>query len=270
MVDDAAELQKGRPRLMGFFANPVVGIAGSLASLFGVLLAVYFFIQSRRYRELVYYVNPARTVVVKTGEASRLRVLLGDRELRSDVTAAQIAIWNQGNEPIRSTNVLAPFTIRTNPPTRLLEARIRRKSREVVDISLDQTHLQDGVLAVSWNILEQGDGGVIQLVYEGQPGTQITASGVIEGQREIRQLQYSGKIRSPSEQVRLGRKFDYILWAYVAFGIAMAVTGMLLDRPKKGRALTRIMMWIVMPSLLLGASIYMLLTSQAPEPPFGF
>src|SRR5207253_3036964 len=94
-----------RSRMLTFFANPAVGIAGSLASVIGVLLAVYFFVASSRSRELVYYVNPAKAVVVKTGETSRLRILVSDTELKSDVTAAQIAIWNQGNESIRPANI---------------------------------------------------------------------------------------------------------------------------------------------------------------------
>ena len=167
--------------LIGFFANPLVGLIGTLASIIGVLLAVFFYVQSTKFHELVYYVNPAQAIVVKTGEASRLRVLVGDRELKSDVTTAQIAIWNRGNQSLRPGDVLAPILIRTSPSVPILEVTLRKKSRDVVDISLDQKHLDDGIVGISFNILEQGDGGVIQLIYAGNPDkTRVTVGGVIE------------------------------------------------------------------------------------------
>lgn len=92
---------------MRFFSNPVVGLIGTLASVIGIPLAVYFYIEGTKSRDVVYYVNPAQAIVVKTGEASRLRVSIGERELRSDVTTAQIAIWNRGNESIKPSDVLA-------------------------------------------------------------------------------------------------------------------------------------------------------------------
>ena len=92
-----------------FFSNPAVGIAGSIASIIGLVLAIYFFDKSSRYRELIYLVHPANAVVVKSGQLSRLSVTLDEKTLNTDVTAAQVAFWNAGNEAIRKDNVLQPF-----------------------------------------------------------------------------------------------------------------------------------------------------------------
>src|SRR5690242_9415759 len=151
--------------VMRFFSNPIVGILGALASIISVPLAIYFFAQTTQFRELVYYVNPAQAIVVKAGEVSKLRVLIGDRELKSDVTTAQIAIWNRGNESLKPENVLVPVVIRTVPSVPILEAKIRTKSRDAIGFVLDESHLEDGIVGLSWKILEQGDGGVIQIVY---------------------------------------------------------------------------------------------------------
>ncbi|HEY7401938.1 MAG TPA: hypothetical protein VIB39_00320 [Candidatus Angelobacter sp.] len=88
---------------------------------------------------------------------------------------------------------------------------MRKKSRDVVDISLDQKHQEEGVVGFSWNILEQGDGGVIQVVYAGSPAaTKIIVNGVIEGEHQIRQLQYSGTILPVAEQVRAQHDLVYV------------------------------------------------------------
>ena len=109
-----------------------------IATVLGFGLPIYFYIQSDKKRDLASYVNPAQAVVVKTGESSNLHVFFGNHEpsheLTSDVTAAQIAIWNEGNESIRPDNVLKQVVIRTNPSVPILEASIRKKSRDVVDL----------------------------------------------------------------------------------------------------------------------------------------
>jgi hypothetical protein len=150
---------------MRFFGNPVVDVIGALASIIGVPLAIYFYVQTTQFRELVYYVNPAQAIVVKAGEVSRLRVLVGDRELKSDVTTAQIAIWNRGKESLRPENVLVPVVIRTVPSVPILETKVRTKSRDAIGLGVDDAHLEEGAVGISWKILERGDGGVIQIVY---------------------------------------------------------------------------------------------------------
>lgn len=177
-----------------------------LAGVLGTILSIYFYIQSEKKRDLAYYVNPAQAVVVKTGESSNLHVFFGNHEpsheLTSDVTAAQIAVWNEGNESIRPDNVLRQVSIRTNPSVPILEASIRKKSRDVVNVTLDQSHLNDGVVGVQWNILEQDDEVIIQIVYAGPPTNQIQASGVIEGQGDIRQLRDVGQNQNKNVSVK--------------------------------------------------------------------
>jgi hypothetical protein len=198
------------------FANPWVGIAGSVASLVGVLLAVYFYDASIRYPELVYYVSPARAVVVKQGTASRLAVSFDGRPIAQDATAVQLAIWNRGKEPIRHAAVLQPLVIRTDGKTPILEATIRRKSRDVVQLEVNQSRMASGELELSWNVLEGGDGGALQIVYAGGPDVRVHCTGVFEGQPAIRELRYSRAIKSPSEQLRSER---YDKWLGLASGV---------------------------------------------------
>jgi hypothetical protein len=203
-----------RSTLATFFAHPAVGIAGSVASVVGLLAAVYFYFAAQAAPELTTFVHPVRTTVVKAGQVSALTVSLNGKELRSDVTAAQIAFWNAGNQAIRPADILEPFRIIT--PVPMLEVTIRRKSREVLKIDLDRTRLYRGEVGVSWNILEDGDGAVLQMIYAGDTEIPIQSRGTVVGQGAV--VQESAHIKSPSEQYKADKR--------IAFGLAAAMIAM--------------------------------------------
>src|ERR1017187_452947 len=58
-----------------FATHPVVGLIGSIASVLGVLFAGWSYLSTLRTRELTFYVNPAKTTIVKSGQSSDLHVL---------------------------------------------------------------------------------------------------------------------------------------------------------------------------------------------------
>jgi hypothetical protein len=198
-------------KLSRFFSNhPLVGaigVVGSLASVFSVPLAIYLFFESYKARELTYYVHPVRAIVATTGTASQLSVNYAGKEIITDVTAVQVALWNRGRETIRTADILKPLIIQTEGGTPILEATIRMETRDVVGLrKVDESELDRGRLAVSWDILEENDGGVVQLIVAGKPDVKITAAAVIEGQRNIEEETFSGNIRSVHEQYSDARR----------------------------------------------------------------
>src|SRR5207249_3270232 len=150
-----------------FFSNPAVGILGSLASILGLMLAVYFYSASRVHRDLVFLAHPTKAVVVRAGQTSRVSVTIDGKPINEDVTAAQVAFWNRGSQSIRSENMLRTLTVNVGRTSQILEARIRKASRDVSEIELDLTDTSRGQLGVRWKILEPGDGAVIQLIFLG-------------------------------------------------------------------------------------------------------
>jgi len=81
--------------------------------------------------------------------------------------------------------VLQPLVIHTAGGQRILEAKLRKSSREVINLSLNTSRLEAGEVEIDWNILERNDGGVLQIVYVGDESVDIAARAVIEGQQEI-------------------------------------------------------------------------------------
>ncbi|MGA3167649.1 MAG: hypothetical protein ABSF14_16210 [Terriglobia bacterium] len=270
------EVSASPSRFYAFFSNPLVGIVGTAASIVSVLLAVYFYFGSVSYPELVYFVNPVRTIVVKQGTTSRLGVVFDGHALAQDVTASQVAIWNRGRQAIRRAAILQAVTIITEPRVPILEATIRKTSRDVVGVDLDRTRLAEGEVPVSWNILEEGDGGVVQIVYAGDVGTQIRCRGVIEGQRGVRGLKVPrGTIESPENQLRFPRLTRYALLV-VALLMLIVIPLNLIVRHVEialsyGWSRLRLLLFSVgVPIVIAGALFYMFLQASVPAPPFGF
>jgi hypothetical protein len=171
--------------LVWFAAHPIVGFVGTVASVLGVVLAVVLYLAAIRTRELSLYVNPSKTTLVKSGQSSDLHVLYRGNDVSTDVTALQVELWNAGKESIRPAHVLSPIVLETTPRVPILEARIRHTSRSVTEIVLDQTHIADGKVTVSWKILEHNDGAVIQFILAAPTETSIRASGALEGQGRV-------------------------------------------------------------------------------------
>ena len=258
-----------RPRQPGWlpraFSNPWVSFLTAACSVIAVPLAIYLYLAGTKTRRLTYSVNPVKTVVVKGGEASTLRVLHGDQELKGDVTAAQVAIWNDGKESIRPENVLSLVCVALRPSVPILEAKIRKVSRGVIGAALDGSRLADGVVPVTWKILEHNDGAVVQLIFAGSTQTGTEVEGIVEGQPMVFRVEppAGGRRHSP--------------WFNVGGAVSLFfMTGMFfwLNRLRRRRAdqldlLDRYLPWV----MALGLCMWLVaswLELNPAGPPFGF
>lgn len=208
---------------------------------------------------------------MRAGQASKLAVSYENKLINSDITATQVALWNQGKASIKQSRTLKSVTIYTENNVPIIEATIGKTSRGVTQLALNTDEMQKGRVTITWNILEHNDGGVVQLIYAGNPDVSIKVDGVIEGQRQIERLEFSGKIRSPDEQyasVRQERK---------STGISFLIIGLLGFIPlialiRRTQDFIQSFLWVAgllfIVSLVMG--IYQLLRSQDIGPPFGF
>ena len=258
-----------RTRLVTFFTHPVVGIAGSVASLVGLALAVYFYIAAQAAPEVLAYVSPVRATVVKRGEASSLAILHNGRRIESDITAVQVALWNRGKQPVRQADILARVRIVTAAP--VLEATVRKRSRPVVSISLDTSRAATGEVGVAWNILEHGDGAVIQIIYAGNPKVDFSVVGTIVGQGPVEQQRYGRESPTAAEQFASAQsKSRANGWIVIALGAFYYFVFYIL--PPRSRVFPLSWKSVLLPLVsvtVILVGVYLLLSLPA-GPPFGF
>jgi hypothetical protein len=260
---------------LAFFGRPIVGIAGSIASIIGFALSIYFFVASHENPEMTYFVHPAKAAVVRTGQASGLTIQFDGHNLTGDITATQIAFWNAGRKAIHGENVLQPLVIRTSNKTKILEARIQKASREVVGLALDNSRLSSGELGVTWKILEQNDGGVIQIIYLGDEKVEIEANAILEGQPDITRLEYARSLSTPSEEYNRrqgwkGRLGAYMMVAMSILLIVLVSWKVLLRRQKGSDWSKKDWLLVTQALLIFGMCIWVLYYDIPPCPPFGF
>ena len=161
---------------------------GGFAAICGIVSLVFTIIgESKLSREVAFLPSPQTVIVVKAGAASDIVVTYkgNGKEIKGDITAAQFSIWNNGELAAKHDHILKPIVVSTEPTCPILEATIRKTSRDVVGLSLDTSRLDQGKVGVDWKILEHGDGGMIQIIFAGTPSVRLMAEGILEGQGEI-------------------------------------------------------------------------------------
>jgi hypothetical protein len=180
-------VQSKRDFLAIFARHPWVGLTGWLATIVALALSVVFYYSGKKERSLVYLVNPVRTTIVNGKEASALRVLYNDKEVKGDVGAVTLAIWNDGKQPIHSTDIQRPVTISFSPAQPILEAKLTPSQRDdITRVVLDVSQKEKGTVVIQWNILEHNDGVLLQLISAGNNASALRVTGTIEEQGGIR------------------------------------------------------------------------------------
>lgn len=168
----------------------LVAFVGSLASIVGLLLIFFPWWTSPK-RSLSYCVYPIRTPIVQTTNTSDVSVSYKGQPVSGNVTAAQIAIWNAGREPIRAADILSPLVLKVANGLQLFEVSFVKKSRDVIEPLLQQHTAIDMLsgktlgpssVELKFKILEHNDGVLIQIVYAGTPDAPITPEGTVVGQ----------------------------------------------------------------------------------------
>lgn len=275
-----SKTKKFRTKMRGWFSNPWVGLFGTIFSILGVTIAIYIYLSMKTERKLTYYIHPVKAIVLKSGKASCLRVLYDNREIKTDVTTTQVAIWNRGRKSIRTGDILSGVKILTEPRVPILEATIRKYSRSIIEFSLDKSDFAEGEVPISWKILEQNDGVVIQLTYAGPPTVNIAVEGTLEGQSRIFKVGFPGKIKSASEQFIEQKKENrrdvvifFILFILFSTYNILKYTSMKKKKKSPPDSFDKwfLRMGLFQMFLILGALIYFLIIlMRTPAPPFGF
>ena len=255
---------------LSFFGRPEMVAVAWLIGVFGAIWGVYTYYATQEKPGLTYFEHPSKAAVVRTGQTSRLAVLFDGKEVTGNVTASQVAIWNAGRKPIRSDSVLKPLVISTADGSRILEARLQKVSREVAGFKMDISHLAQGKVALSWSILEEGDGAVVQIVYAAGDDVQITADAVLVGQPEILKETFTRSARSAGEQYSRGPQS--LRWAIGlgALFLLLGSAGIVFVKKRAGRLHWLDLVFLLGMPMLSFIMVLYTFFRPLPGPPFGF
>jgi hypothetical protein len=160
-----------------------------VCTLISVPLAIYLYFRTLQERAPAYYVSPERTRIIDTTvpAPTELQVLYKGKDLRANVSALIVYVWNDGKLPIKAEDVLEPLKLELDPACQILDARLLKVSRSVTKFAKGEvSQTTPNSLPISFGILEYGDGAAIQIIYAGNPDAEAKMLGVVIGASQPR------------------------------------------------------------------------------------
>jgi hypothetical protein len=174
--------------------NPMFALSSFVIGLIGLILAIIFFIKSRRFKE-IRYVSLNRTIVENlTAELDGLEVRY-KRVPQERVTVSRFYVWNGGTETILKQDLteLSPLRIIFTKGAQLLDVRIvfsTEKSNQFVFIAPEfpTPDKEEVSVELSFDFLDRLDGATLQIVHTGKTNHEITLEGKIKGAKSIKSI----------------------------------------------------------------------------------
>lgn len=160
-----------------------LAICGLFLGLVGLGAAYFFYRRQVRERLPTFVINPRRKCLVHSDCTRHAGFLLrfNSREIGSaGVSAVEVYFWNSGSLDIPSSAVRKPYFIRIHESC-ILSYRILKTNRDVLHVEVTGGGGVSDALELSFDILEPGDGAVIEIIYEGPINAQIDFGGVSVG-----------------------------------------------------------------------------------------
>lgn len=201
------------PRVWG--AGEWLGLAGIIV---GIAVSLFFWWLSEKTKDLTFAVSPTRPQIVRSGLASDVKSFYKGVEITGNLSVIQLAVWNQGRDPIRGPeDILRQVTITPATGMKILEAKIVKTTRDEIGFLLSPQNA-DGAFGLNWRILERGDGALIQLFVVDAPDSPLTVAGTVVGQgalgtHSIRQeiAKTDTPSKSFTEAYQAARKFVLVM-----------------------------------------------------------
>lgn len=268
----ATSKEKVSKKVKVIFSNPWIGIVATMCTIVSFVFALYIYFTSVSVHNFTYTISPVKAVAVKSGQVSDLEVSYKGKAIITDITVVQIAIWNKGKLPIKTDNILKEIRIVTSPTTQILDASIRKESRDVIGIQIEKFHYNDGYIPISWKILEKNDGAVIQIIYAGSININLKIEGIIEGQKELTFEDLKDKSQTPIDMNKVSRIILIIaISSTILLFILKTITNIIIRKTDKNqRIFDKPSLRKTLENIFLIIISYLVFFTNRGGPPFGF
>lgn len=164
-------------------------------AVFSLLVAIFvswsFYLRSEEAKDPVFLVGKSVTQIVSTDGQAKADLTILDRNkqpVTGSVFARKFIFINKGVRSIKTDDIYLPvvFSIsdQQGHPSRILSRRITHETRpEITKARLDWLEAE-GSLSVSFDVLEEDDGFMAEIIYEGEASDNLNIDGVILGTKQ--------------------------------------------------------------------------------------
>lgn len=190
-----AQIRKILKKLWNLIKQPETGL---LVGLTGVILTIFFYFASISRVEPKYAISQPEEIVSQIVNDSNFKIFWGDKEIEN-LFSVKVALWNSGRKYFDNNDVSTDLPLTIVPSinencekVRIFSAEIVERSRENLDFELVQ---QDQTQNIQLKIakddsIDQDDGIVIRLLYEGDRSCEFNIIGRIKGTKGFKKVDW--------------------------------------------------------------------------------
>src|SRR5207249_5307692 len=158
-----------------------------LLTILSILLAVVFYKEAEKRREIVYYVSGFSTISNSQSSAPKIKLLdAASKPIAGTVYLMTFAFWNNGNLPIEHDDMRKPIEIIFEPCERILDHSILNQSDpDVTQFRLREVSVegqpQARALQLTWQHFDPQEGIRFQVVFAGDSDSVAKWGGKFAG-----------------------------------------------------------------------------------------
>lgn len=177
VADSTASNHSAASFFKGIATNPIVGF---WIGFIGIILAVIFYIKSRKLKRPIYWM---RTFEILKGEEKFPKLSIAyESETINTVSLTKIAFLNAGNETIDSGDIAPknPLRVEIGGSFKILDKSIVYHKNEANNFKLQETE-EKNILKIDFDYLDKDEGAIFQIIHDGASADAINIRGSIKG-----------------------------------------------------------------------------------------
>ena len=136
-----------------------------LLAIVGILSSIYFYLQGRREKRLVFHVRTFPLIRNSIGTVPELSIAYRGRPVTT-LSLTRLALWNAGSQTITKADIVFsdPLRIHAEGKGEILAAQVSFTRRPAVNLSANSDAMS---VALFFDFLDQGDGGILDIYHLG-------------------------------------------------------------------------------------------------------
>jgi hypothetical protein len=164
--------------------NPWLNVVSTAFGLIGIILAIIFYIKSKKIRQPIYRTRSINLVKENTSKIKSVSILYNENRI-NNLSVAKIAIWNAGKETINSTDVAKKdkFRIEIDDGYEILDYELLYQKNPINDFKL--TKISDKILEIDFDYFDKDEGIIIQIYHTATTEDSLNVKGTLKGGKNI-------------------------------------------------------------------------------------
>jgi hypothetical protein len=161
-------------------SSPFMTIATFVLAIFSIVLAVFFYIRSRRNKEPVYTKKSFNIIQDFSSKLTDLAIIYKNESV-TNLTITKIAFWNSGRETINMVDVAEadPLRISITNNSKILSAEVIYSGNPANKFRISE--IKDNSVKLLFDYIDRNEGGIIQIIHTGKSSEDIDVKGIIKG-----------------------------------------------------------------------------------------